>query len=244
MLQRLKRRAGRWVDHICLSGTARRIRAERLTYLPVRKLVRIESALAEIRRNKVQGDVIEFGVALGGSAILLAQAAGDGRRFFGLDVFAMIPPPTSEKDDAKSKDRYQVIASGQATGFGDDPYYGYRDDLYEHVSTQLARFGRPVDGKQVNLVKGLFEETLPTLDVERIAFAHIDCDWYDPVRYCLRETARRLAPGGVIVIDDYNDYAGCRAAVDEFLARNGDFDMEPGLNPILRRVASALPRAH
>src|SRR3546814_9291663 len=80
-----------------------------------------------------------------------------------------------------------------------DPYYGYRDDLYEHVSTQLARFGTPVDGARINLVKGLFEETLPSLDIERIAFAHIDCDWYDPVRYCLDETSRRLAPGGIIV---------------------------------------------
>jgi asparagine synthase (glutamine-hydrolysing) len=244
MLHSLKRRTSRWIDQMRLSATARRIRAERLTYLPVRKLVRIESALAEVRRNNVPGDVMEFGVALGGSAILLAQAAGEGRRFFGLDVFAMIPPPTSEKDDAKSKDRYQIIAAGQATGFGDDPYYGYRDDLYEHVSAQLARFGTPVDGRRINLVKGLFEETLPTLDVGRIAFAHIDCDWYDPVRYCLHETARRLAPGGVIVIDDYNDYAGCRAAVDEFLAQNGDFDVEPGLNPILRRADSAQPRVH
>src|SRR3546814_16654874 len=79
-------------------------------------------------------------------------------------------------------------------------------------STQLARFGTPVDGARINLVKGLFEETLPSLDIERIAFAHIDCDWYDPVRYCLDETSRRLAPGGIIVIDDYNDYDGCRVA--------------------------------
>ena len=244
MLHSLKWRTSRWIDQMRLSPTARRIRSERLTYLPVRKLVRIESALAEIRRNNVPGDVIEFGVALGGSAILLAQAAGEGRRFFGLDVFSMIPPPTSEKDDAKSKERYETIASGQATGFGDDAYYGYRDDLYEHVSAQLARFGTPVDGRRVNLVKGLFEETLPTLDVHRIAFAHIDCDWYDPVRYCLQETARRLTPGGVIVIDDYNDYAGCRAAVDEFLAQNDDFDVESGLNPILRRAAAAQPRVH
>lgn len=237
MLHTLKRQTSRWIDQMRLGDTARRIRAERLTYLPVRKLIRIESALAEIRRNAVPGDIVEFGVALGGSAILLAQEARGDRRFFGLDVFAMIPPPTSEKDDAKSKDRYETIASGQATGFGDDTYYGYRDDLYEHVAAQLARFGTPVDGQRIHLVKGLFEDTLPTLDIAQIAFAHIDCDWYDPVRYCLEEVARRLSPGGVIVIDDYNDYAGCRTAVDEFLAAHDDFHMEAGLNPILRRAA-------
>src|SRR3546814_11592850 len=84
---------------------------------------------------------------------------------------------SSDLDDPKSKTRYEAIASGQAQGLNGDPYYGYRDDLYEHVSIQLARFGTPVDGARINLVKGLFEETLPSLDIERIAFAHIDCDW-------------------------------------------------------------------
>lgn len=235
MLAALKQRTDRWIDQMRLSNTARTVKAEQLTFLSLRKLVRIEAALAEMRRKQVRGDIVEFGVALGGSAILLAQAARDGRRFFGLDVFAMIPPPTSDKDDVKSKTRYETIASGQAEGFGGDTYYGYRDDLYEHVSAQLDRFGSPVDGERIHLVRGLFEETLPTLGITQIAFAHIDCDWYDPVRYCLAETARRLAPGGVIVIDDYNDYGGCRTAVDEFLAANGDFYMTPGPNPVVRR---------
>lgn len=233
----LRKRLQYWLDKRRLSPLARQIRAERLTYLPVRKLVRIESALAEIERRDVPGDIVEFGVALGGSAVLLSQHAGPARRFFGLDVFAMIPPPTSEKDDARSKDRYRAIASGLAQGLGGDRYYGYRDDLYEHVSGLLARFGRPVDGDRVQLVKGLFEATLPTLDLPQIAFAHIDCDWYDPVRYCLEQTTARLAPQGVIVIDDYHDYEGCRTAVDEFLAARPEFVMDEGRNPILRRRA-------
>ena len=242
-LTSLKRRARQWIDTRRLSDDARRIRHERLTYLPVRKLVRIEAALAEIEREGVAGDIVEYGVALGGSAILLAGHASPTRRFFGLDVFAMIPPPTSDKDDERSKQRYETIASGGAQGLGGDVYYGYRGDLYEHVAAQLARFGRPVDGDRVNLVKGLFEDTLPTLDIDRIALVHIDCDWYDPVRYCLNETAARLAPGGIMIIDDYNDYEGCRAAVDEFLDARPDFQIEPGLNPILRRAGNAPPPA-
>jgi O-methyltransferase len=234
-VQSLRRKLRHWTDVARLSPESRRIRRERLTYLPVRKLLRIESALSRVTRGGVPGDIVEFGVALGGSAILLAKQASADRRFFGLDVFAMIPPPTSDRDDARSKERYRTIASGGAKGLGDDPYYGYRTDLYEHVAGQLARYGTPVDGKRINLVRGLFEDTLPTLDITRIAFAHIDCDWYDPVSYCLNQTAQRLAPGGLMVIDDYHDYEGCRAAVDEFLAERPDFVMEPGLNPILRR---------
>lgn len=231
----LRRKLRHWSDVARLSPDSRRIRRERLTYLPARKLLRIESALSRIVRANVPGDIVEFGVALGGSAILLAKRAGEERRFFGLDVFAMIPPPTSERDDARSKERYRTIASGGATGLGDDLYYGYREDLYEHVASQLARFGKPVEGDRINLVKGLFQDTLPTLNISRIALAHIDCDWYDPVCYCLNQTAARLSPGGLIVIDDYHDYEGCRAAVDEFLAERPDFLMEPGPNPILRQ---------
>jgi hypothetical protein len=31
----------------------------------------------------------------------------------------------------------------------------------------------------------------------------------------------RLVPGARVVLDDYNDYGGCRSAVDAFLERYG-----------------------
>lgn len=104
----------------------------------------------------------EFGVALGGSAILIASAASRLRRpFFGFDVFGMIPPPLSEMDDAKSKERYETIVGGRASGIGGEVYYGYRDNLYDDVVRAFARRGLHTDGKNISLVKGLFEETLP-----------------------------------------------------------------------------------
>ncbi|RJF91479.1 asparagine synthase [Sphingomonas cavernae] len=221
-----------------LSNVARSVRRDRLTYLSPAKLLRIERALDTTLRPDVPGDIVEFGVALGGSAILLAKRAIPPRRFFGLDVFAMIPPPTSDKDDSRSKQRYQDILEGSSSGIGGDVYYGYRDDLYEYVSRQLSRYGTPVDGVRVNLVKGLFEESWPTLEISSLAFAHIDCDWYDPVKYCLNAAAPRLSRGGLIVMDDYHDYAGCKAAVDEFLIANPGFEMLDGVNPVLRHRRS------
>src|SRR3546814_17203361 len=98
-LKSLNRRAGHWLDKMRLSETARRIREERLTYLPVRKLVRIEAALAEVNRRNVSGDIVEFGVAVGGSAILLARGTSEARSFFGLDVFEIVSPPTSDSSE-------------------------------------------------------------------------------------------------------------------------------------------------
>ena len=219
-----------------LDPAARAVLDDRLTYLSFEKLRRIGAALRETRN--VAGDIVEFGVALGGSGILLARNLPPGSRFIGFDVFAMIPAPTSEKDDGKSRERSAVIKNGEAHGIGGGGYYGYRDDLLGDVKAAFARHGVAVDGQRIMLVKGLFEATWPLAAPDRIALVHIDCDWYDPVKFCLESAAERLTPGGIMVIDDYNDYGGCRTAVDEFLAARPDFQMEPGANPFLRRIGA------
>src|SRR3546814_12541427 len=93
----------------------------------------------------------------------------------------MIPPPASEKDGEKAKVRYEAIVNGASDGIGGDTYYGYRKDLYGEVCRTLANHGLPVDGQAISLHKGLFEDTLPAAPLGPIAFAHIDCDFYDEI---------------------------------------------------------------
>lgn len=219
-----------------LSPLARTVLRERLTMLGPRKLLRLERAAATLRRRGVRGDFAEFGLALGGSSILLARhALRDGRQFHGFDVFGMIPPPTSAKDDATSKARYEEIAAGRSKGIGGDPYYGYVADLFEVVRGAFGRHGVPVDGERVTLHKGLFEATLPGYADRPVALAHVDCDWYDPARLVLSRLADRVSPGGVIVMDDYHAYGGARTATEEFLRERRDFILEDGDNVILWR---------
>jgi asparagine synthase (glutamine-hydrolysing) len=218
-----------------LSRLSQSVKRQKLTYLSDSKLLRLEQALRQAATT--EGAFVEFGVALGGSAIVIANAAAAARqRFFGFDVFGLIPPPASDKDDARAKERYQTIASGQATGIGGERYYGYRDDLYDEVVKAFQGNGLAVDGRAISLVKGLFEDTLPRSEIGRVAFSHIDCDWYDPVKFCLEQIAPRLAPGGLILLDDYHDYGGCARATDEFLNANSDFVLDDGPNVILQRV--------
>jgi O-methyltransferase len=232
VLSRIRNRVTRQL----LGGVAKSALRDRLTYLSPRKLWRLERALAGVVRANIAGDLVEFGTALGGSGLVIASRAA-GRNFHGFDVFSMIPPPTSPKDDQKSKQRYEDIKSGASAGLGGDVYYGYRPDLYAEVKATFARYGTPVDGARVRLHQGLFEETWPAAAIDRLALAHVDCDWYDPVAFVLGAIADRMSPGGLVIIDDYNDYGGCRTAVDEFIAKRDDFVFSPGLNPILRKRA-------
>jgi asparagine synthase (glutamine-hydrolysing) len=197
------------------------VRRHRLTYLSAQKFESLYDCLDRIVATDVPGDYLEFGVALGGSGVCLARALDGARRYVGFDVFGMIPPP-SGADGLDVIERYATIAAGRSTGIGGDRYYGYVDNLYDVVRQTFARFGRPVDGERVELVKGLFEETLPGRPDAPIALAHIDCDWFEPVTYCLDYVWPRLSPGGFMVLDDYNDWSGCRKATDGFLAAHAD----------------------
>ena len=195
---------------------ATKIKQRNLTYLSDDKFVSLEREVRRIEQEKVDGDFAEFGIALGGSAIYLAHRARE-RRFFGFDVFEMIPPP-SERDGQDTHQRYEVIKNGQSSGIGGDRYYGYEENLYEKVVQNFQDFGLKVDDQQIILKKGLFEDTVRFAPPDLLSLAHIDCDWYDPVKFCMETVSPVLSVGGVIILDDYNDYGGCRDAANDVLA--------------------------
>ena len=217
------------------SAIARRVRDDRLTYLSPEKIRRLER-FARKGLGRVDGSIVEFGVALGGSAIILATLARKrSANFHGLDVFGMIPPP-DQHDGPDVHARYETIRSGQSSGIDGDTYYGYRPDLLSDVRAAFTRYGLPLDD-DILLHKGLFEETWPHISDPTVAFAHVDCDWYEPVMFCLKALDTRVRVGSVILLDDYHDYSGCRKAVDEFLAaRPHAYRVNDGPNGALERV--------
>lgn len=222
---------------LTLSPTARTLRRRHLTYLVPARLKNIEWAVEEVKANNVAGSFLETGLALGGSGILIATHLDGDREFHGYDVFGQIPAP-GERDPEAVHERYEVITSGASKGLGGEEYYGYRPDLYEDVRASFAEFGVPVDGARIHLHKGLFEETLE-LDGP-VAFAHIDCDWYEPVKLTLERIYKWLEPNGIIICDDYYDYGGAQEAVDEFCAANPELkkvEDRSGSHLVLQRLA-------
>jgi hypothetical protein len=198
-------------------------RAEHLTYLKEHNLRELAALVIELDRDGRPGLIIEAGTARGGSAIVLAAAKAPARPMKVYDVFGMIPPP-GERDGEDVHERYEQIAGGRARGVGGETYYGYRDDLYREVTESFSRLGVPVEEHNVELIQGLFEDTIE-LD-EPVAFAHLDGDWYESTMTCLERIAPLVVPGGRIVLDDYNKWSGCRTAVDEYFAGREGFRLE------------------
>lgn len=189
------------------------VREEALTYLREADLRLLAELVVEADRAGREGLVIECGTALGGSAIVMAAAKAAGRPMRVYDVFGMIPPPTKE-DGRDVHDRYEAIARGESKGLGGGEYYGYREDLLSEVTESFDRHGVPLRAHHVELVRGLFEDTLHV--DEPVALAHLDGDWYASTKVCLERIAPHVVPGGRIVLDDYYHWSGARTAADEY----------------------------
>jgi O-methyltransferase len=160
-----------------------------------------------------QGHFVDCGVARGGSSAVLARAIkGTGseswRRVFSFDTFEGLPAPGP-------KDTHEGV-SAELLGWGPGTCAADAASLLE-VAEKLKV------GHLVIPVKGLFADTLLEWGekVGKIAFLHIDGDWYDST-YCVLESLyHRVLPGGIIQIDDFGYWQGCQEAVVDFFAERG-----------------------
>ncbi len=202
----------------------RGIKAKNLTYLSNGKLATIVNAINSANELNTKGLFVEAGCALGGSSILISKLKYKQASLLVFDVFGMIPEPTKEDTD-DVHERYQTIAEGKSTGLGGDLYYGYEDNLYDKVLNNFKSFDVYPEKENVQLIKGLVQETMNIS--EPVVFAHIDVDWYEPVMTCLEQIWPNLVVGGNLILDDYHDWGGCRKATDEFFKNlDGQYAMD------------------
>jgi hypothetical protein len=159
------------------------------------------------RTRGVPGDIAECGVHKGGSLVPMAihaQQEGIRKKLFGFDSFEGLPD--SVAFDAELGGPH---AEWKRPGEMNDTTAGL-------VLSKLRRFGVADD---VELVKGFFEATLSGYSDRRFSLVHLDCDIYSSYKECMAFFYPRLNPGGVILLDEYNDppWPGCNKAIDEFL---------------------------
>jgi predicted SAM-dependent methyltransferase len=70
----------------------------------------------------------------------------------------------------------------------------------------------------VRPVKGLFKDSLPQYAnvIGEIALLHMDGDWYVSTHDILEYLYEQVSPRGIIQVDDYGHWDGCKKALHEF----------------------------
>lgn len=168
-----------------------------ITMVSHARLKSLYESVRYLNANAIPGDIVECGVAAGGSAALMALASQPMRQLWLCDTFTGLPSP-SPADPA-------IAAAWTGTCLGSP----------EEIFRSFARLG--IELAKVKIIPGLFEETLADSPIGNIALLHVDGDWYQSVKATLEALYDRVSPGGIIQFDDYGHWSGARRAVDEFL---------------------------
>ncbi len=131
------------------------------------------------------------------------------------------------------------VASGQTVNHiaaaVDGPVYGFdvftglpEDWRPGYPAGSFARAGLPAVRGNVEMIVGLFQDTLPAfVDTHAgpISLLHVDCDLYSATKTILRYLGHRLVAGSVILFDEYLNYPGWRhhefKAFQEYIAWSG-----------------------
>jgi O-methyltransferase len=164
--------------------------------------------LAErVRKAKLQGCVLECGVWRGGMIAGLATLLGSERDYFLFDSFEGLP--SAKQVDGESALRWQ--ASTDAPGYFDNCC----------APPEFASKAMKIAGaRSFSLVKGWFNETVPNFKPPSpIALLRLDGDWYESTIVCLVHLFDEVAPGGIVILDDYYTWDGCSRALHDFLSK-------------------------
>ena len=174
-----------------------------------RRMDALHKCIENVLENDIPGDLIETGVWRGGSVILMRavlNAHNDQNRVvWCADSFEGMPVP---KD---SDTRVSSFAD-----FSDREYLAVSLD---QVKSNFDKFGLLDD--RVRFLKGWFSDTLPDAPIQSISLLRLDGDLYASTRDALVNLYHKVSPGGFVIVDDYNSWGGCQAAINDFRKERG-----------------------
>lgn len=159
----------------------------------------------------LEGDVCEFGVAKGRNSVIMAHHIKDtDKNIWLFDSFKGLSAPT-EKDKLKD----DILHLGSI-----EKYKGKMSCSINYVKHELKKINFP--SSRAKIVAGFIEETIcGCLLPNKVCFAFVDFDFYEPVVIALRFLDKVLQKGGFIIVDDYDFFStGAKTAVDEFISAN------------------------
>jgi O-methyltransferase len=184
--------------------------AARRTMSPPR-LMNIYHLLESVLSFNVPGDVVEFGSFQGNSAVLIRlimDSFESNNKFYAFDSFEGLTA-FSDKDIQLTNRKPNRLAK---------PTLGW---LKSHQNVLLRNFKR-YKLKPPEVIDGLVEQTVPSKLPDKICFAHLDLDLYNPSLHVLNCLEGRLQPGGVILMDDYDhpSFPGIKKAIYDSVLSN------------------------
>ena len=162
-----------------------------------------------IVKNNIEGDIIEIGVWKGGIIMLILlklMSLGISNRIVHLyDTFEGMTEPTNEDVDNSNTLAKDIMHN---------PYVKALGTLQE-VYTNVTRTGYPFENIKFHVgdIRNVKINEIPN----KISLLRLDNDWYELYKFELPIFEPRVVKGGIVTIDDYGHWNGCKKAVDTYV---------------------------
>lgn len=166
-----------------------------------------------VLERRIPGVFVECGTAYGAQLAIMAMAMerlNDRREIHGYDSFAGIPC-------AGPKDSLQPGLGGFQMDRNlplEKRLVGTKSMVADHDTCREMFYAWKIPGVTLELHKGWFQHTLPDNKLGTIAFLRLDGDLYESTEICLRYLYDKVAPGGIVYVDDWC-LSGPASAVEE-----------------------------
>jgi hypothetical protein len=165
-------------------------------------------AVEHVLENNLDGDIVEVGVWKGGSVVsmlmTLIKNNNTSKKIHLYDTFEGMTPHTEKDFDLQGRAAGHLINS--------DPFWLCVSPL-EEVKNNISKTRYPED--LISYHKG--DICKANFIPSKISFLRLDTDWYESTKCELEKFYDSVVSGGIIMLDDYGHWQGCKKAVDEFL---------------------------
>jgi len=154
-------------------------------------------------KNKIkdiEGDIVETGVWRGGACIYMAHVFPD-RNIWVCDSFKGLPKAEFQED----MEDYEYAE-------------GWYSASLDEVKENFIKFNVP-NMNRIFFIEGWFKDTLPIIDIKKIALLRLDGDLYSSTMDALTYLYPKVSDGGAIIFDD-SSVKGAYAAVYDYIKKN------------------------
>jgi len=152
--------------------------------------------------KKLQGDFVECGVNKGKSAMstmtYIDFKSLKNKKYYLFDTFCGLDKEFSTKEEY---DRHKNDYS----------------DCYDYIKRTLGKYPNVV------IVKGTVPKTLSQVDIQKVAYLHIDMNCALPEKEALKHFWSKLVSGAIVILDDYGGlkFFEQKKVADDFCASVG-----------------------
>jgi len=175
----------------------------------------LSQAILNVKNNELEGDFVECGVWMGGNILLfkfLNNFYNLNKSIFAYDTFEGMTEPENVDIDYLGNSANKLLKVNKK--------YENLSNVHclSKIDTVKKNILKHSNLKKINFIVGpvektlLLEKNLP----KKISVLRLDTDWYASTKIELEILYPRLVSGGVLIIDDYGHWQGCRKATDEY----------------------------